>query len=208
MDSNAMCQSLRHNKKSKDKAWWTVNELQDEMRVGASREEVWDAIKEVRCVGATTGSMPRALKQEWHMLLHLQQRMEYAVAPAENGNMRIIAVGKNGCLKAGMKLINSGPTKSIHSPVICVKILCNIKEYICVDLLFVHREDHEGPCTKHLRYECWQRKPGAVGRDSIRNCTTEQNSFGCKVPRQILHDNPRQARPNQVTRASWPGSEQ
>ena len=34
--------------------------------------------KKVRSMGATAGSMPRALKQEWHMLLHLQQRMEYA----------------------------------------------------------------------------------------------------------------------------------
>ena len=89
------------------------------------------------------------------------------VAPAENGNMRIIAVVMSGCLKAGMKLINSGPTKAFI-------LRCDNKEYICVDLLFVHREDHEGPCTKHLRYECWQRKLGAVGRD----------------------DNPRQARPN------------
>ena len=46
MVSNAMCQSLRYNKNCKDKARRTVNELQDEMRVGASREEVWHAIKE------------------------------------------------------------------------------------------------------------------------------------------------------------------
>ena len=37
MDSNAMCQSLRHNKKSKDKAWWTVNELQDAGRCFSGR---------------------------------------------------------------------------------------------------------------------------------------------------------------------------
>ena len=83
--------------------------------------------------------------------------------------------------------------KIIDFPVMCVTSRCNNKDYINVDLLFVHRE---GPCTKHLRHECWQRKPGAVSRDSIRNCTTEQNSFGCEVSRQVLHDNPRQARPN------------
>ena len=122
-----------------------------------------------------------------------QDGAKKTVATAENGNTRIIAVVMNGSLKSWYEAHQQCRNKIIDSPVMCVKSRCNNKEYMNVDLLFLHIE---GPCTKHLRYECWQRKLGAVARDSIRNCKTEQNSFGCEVSRQVLHDNPRQARPN------------